>query len=78
MTRGTQKRGSDLIKAAEVAEYFGCCLKQPGRWDRSGKLPADKRTPAGHRRWLRRKVVEAARRWKAARPAEDYFPAELP
>ena len=48
----------DLISTEEVARMFGASPRTVAKWAKKGLLPAETRTPGGHRRWKRSEVEE--------------------
>lgn len=53
--------GAFMMSPAEVADLYGVDVRTVTRWDKEGKMPKDcvKRTPGGHRRYIRSIIVKA-------------------
>ena len=57
-TRDTQSNEADLVPIGEVARLFGVTVATVRRWEREGKISAQ-RTPGGQRRFNRAEIERA-------------------
>ena len=57
-TKDTQSTEADLVPIGEVARIFGVTVATVRRWEREGKISAE-RTPGGQRRFNRAEIERA-------------------
>lgn len=57
-TRDTQTNEADLVPIGEAARIFGVTVATVRRWEREGKISAQ-RTPGGQRRFDRAEIERA-------------------
>lgn len=57
-TRDTQSNEADLVPIGEAARIFGVTVATVRRWEREGKISAQ-RTPGGQRRFDRAEIERA-------------------
>lgn len=57
-TEDTQSTEADLVPIGEVARIFGVTVATVRRWEREGKISAQ-RTPGGQRRFDRAEIERA-------------------
>lgn len=57
-TEDTQGSEADLVPIGEVARIFGVTVATVRRWEREGKISAE-RTPGGQRRFDRAEIERA-------------------
>lgn len=57
-TEDTQSTEADLVPIGEVARLFGVTVATVRRWEREGKISAQ-RTPGGQRRFNRAEIERA-------------------
>lgn len=57
-TRDTQSNEADLVPIGEAARIFGVTVATVRRWEREGKISAE-RTPGGQRRFNRAEIERA-------------------
>ena len=57
-TRDTQSSEADLVPIGEAARIFGVTVATVRRWEREGKISAQ-RTPGGQRRFDRAEIERA-------------------
>lgn len=57
-TRDTQNNEADLVPIGEAARIFGVTVATVRRWEREGKISAE-RTPGGQRRFNRAEIERA-------------------
>lgn len=57
-TRDTQSSEADLVPIGEAARIFGVTVATVRRWEREGKISAE-RTPGGQRRFNRAEIERA-------------------
>lgn len=57
-TRDTQSNEADLVPIGEAARIFGVTVATVRRWEREGKISAQ-RTPGGQRRFNRAEIERA-------------------
>lgn len=57
-SKDTQSTEADLVPIGEVARLFGVTVATVRRWEREGKISAE-RTPGGQRRFNRAEIERA-------------------
>ena len=57
-TKDTESNEADLVPIGEVARIFGVTVATVRRWEREGKISAQ-RTPGGQRRFNRAEIERA-------------------
>lgn len=57
-SKDTQSSEADLVPIGEVARIFGVTVATVRRWEREGKISAE-RTPGGQRRFNRAEIERA-------------------